>query len=272
MDHDEETKAIFDMDDTPQARKQPPIMSSPQLPTMSSPKVFLSPKDSSTIGSPNVTMSANNFIYPDSHLTHKMSKKIVLLTNIIAQLNERVEDLELELDQQPSIQNERMHAFLGDFIETYKGEAELREQSMIQRAQEEIQALHTLLQEKEDTNKQLSSHYEKKYQQELDEMTQLLLEQVTLQKSMREQHQRSLNEAKAEQDTMVQMIMHEQIAEKQSLEEEISRWQHHGEEQELRLQAMRDSLSSSEGTVMDQHRELEALRMANAEAERMNGQ
>ena len=268
---DEETKKEFeDVDATPQARKL--------LPVMSSPKVFSSPKDSfpphivTTAGSsPNVVMATNNFVYPDSHLTHKMSKKIVQLTNIIAQLNERVEDLELELDQQPITQNERMHAFLGDFIETYKGEAESREQSIIQSAQEEIQALHTLLQEKEDTNQQLASYYEKKYQQELDEMTQLLLEQVTLQKSMREQHQRSLNEAKAEQDTMVQMIMHEQIAEKQSLEEEIARWQHQGEDQEVRLQALRDNLAGSEGLVMDQHRELEALRMANTEAERMNG-
>ena len=269
MAEDEETKTVFDMDvdATPQARKMPPMMSSPQVASaLSSPKVFSSPKDSFPPSSP-----PNNFIYPDSHLTHKMSKKIVQLTNIIAQLNERVEDLELELDQQPITQNERMHAFLGDFIETYKSEAELREQSIIQGAQEEMQALHNLLQEKEETNKQLASFYEKKYQQELDEMTQLLLEQVTVQKSMREQHQRSLNEAKAEQDTMVQMIMHEQIAEKQSLEEEIARWQHQADDQELRLQALRDRFATSEGTVMDQHRELEALRQANAEAERMNG-
>ena len=48
---------------------------------------------------------------------------------------------------------------------------------------------------------------EKRYQKQLDELTRILVEQVAIQKQMKEQYTRKMNDMKVEQDTMLQMIM-----------------------------------------------------------------
>jgi hypothetical protein len=130
-------------------------------------------------------------------------------------------------------------------------------------AREEIDRTKAFFRERlADAEKTAEAHF----QQELDEMTQLLLDQVAAQKQVKEQHQRRMNEMRAEQDAVVQMIVAEQSLEKQSLEAEIARLQRtiHVDHAGARAHA--------ETTIAELRAERAALVTANADAARLNGE
>jgi hypothetical protein len=54
---------------------------------------------------------------------HKMSKKVVQLTQIVKHQNDHIEELEMALAQRPA-EEARLHAFVQDFLANYRHEME----------------------------------------------------------------------------------------------------------------------------------------------------
>ena len=95
-----------------------------------------------------------------------------------------------------ALQIERLH----QTPDSLRMEMMERERTMMAAALDEIEQVKL-----EFTAKELE--IERRYQMQLDDLTRILVEQVAIQKHMKEQHTRKMNDMKVEQDTMLQMIM-----------------------------------------------------------------
>lgn len=111
---------------------------------------------------------------------HKMSKKVVQLTQIVQHQNDQIEDMEMALAQRPA-EEARLHAFVQDFLANYRNEMEQRERTVLAAARDEIERTKAFFRERLAA---AEANAEAQFQQELDEMTQLLLDQVLLARIM----------------------------------------------------------------------------------------